>query len=74
MKKKGTSINDIYRLCAVITDEVMKYSLMKNSLDKVCVIFIAFKNFENKMKDPDFEYHHQTKCEELSENYDFSEM
>ena len=73
MKKKGTAINDIHRLCAGIPEAVMKYSL-KNSLHKVCVIFIAFKNFENKMKDPDFEYHHQTKCEELSENYDFSEM
>jgi len=28
----------------------------KKSIDNVSVIFIAFKNFENKMKDPDFEY------------------
>ena len=30
--------------------------MQKKSIDNVSVIFIAFKNFENKMKDPNFEY------------------
>ena len=33
----------------------------KNSVDNVTVTFIAFKNFENKMKDPNFEYKCSTK-------------
>ena len=74
MKKKGTAINDIHKLYGTITDAVIKFSLMENSSDKASVIFIAFKNFESKMKDPDFEYHQQTKCQKLSESYDLSEM
>ena len=42
----------------------------KNSVDNVSVIFIAFKNFENKMKDPNFEYKCTTKCQQLKEKYD----
>jgi hypothetical protein len=34
----------------------------KNSVDNVSVIFIAFKNFENKLKDPNFVYKPQSKC------------
>ena len=34
----------------------------KNSVDNVSVIFIAFKNFENKMKDPNFEYTANANC------------
>ena len=74
MKKKGTAINDINKLYGTITDAVIKFSLMENSTNKANAIFIAFKNFESKMKDPDFEYHHQTKCQELNENYDLSEI
>ena len=48
--------NDIHKLCAKITDAIIKYSMEKNSVDNVSVIFIAFKNFERKMKDPNFEY------------------
>ncbi len=44
----------------------------KNSVDNVTVIFIAFKNFENKMKDPNFEYKYSTKCQEIPDNFDFS--
>jgi len=44
----------------------------KNSVDNVTVIFIAFKNFENKMKDPNFEYKYSIKCQEIPDNYDFS--
>ena len=44
----------------------------KNSVDNVTVIFVAFKNFENKMKDPNFEYKSNTKCKEIPDYIDFS--
>ena len=48
----------------------------KKSVDNVSVIFIAFKNFEKNMKNPDFEYNSSTniKCKEMPDNYDFSMM
>ena len=46
----------------------------KNSIDNVTVTFIAFKNFENKMKDPNFEFKNATKCKLFPENYDLSTM
>ena len=73
-KKKGQVHDDIRQLCGKITDGIIKYSMQKKSLDNVSVIFIAFKNFENKMKDPNFEYHYQTKCQDIQENYDLSTM
>ena len=48
--------NDIHKLCTKITDALIKYSMEKNSVDNISVIFIAFKNFERKMKAPNFEY------------------
>ena len=45
----------------------------KDSSDNVSVIFIAFKNFENKMKDPNFVYSANAKCiESTSEEFDLS--
>ena len=73
-KKAGNVINDINELCGKITDAIIKYSMEKNSVDNVTVIFIAFKNFENKMKDPNFEYKCTTKCTEMEDNYDLSTM
>ncbi len=58
----------------MITDAIIKFSMEKNSVDNVSVIFIAFKNFENKMKDVDFEYNQKTKCKDWNENYDLSDM
>jgi len=46
--------------------------MQKNSVDNVSVIFIAFKNFEDKMKDPNFEYTSKTKTKLIIEQYDFS--
>ena len=47
----------------------------KNYADKVSVIFIAFKNFENKMKDPNFEYTINPKCvNSRSEEIDLSNI
>ena len=45
----------------------------KNSVDNVTVTFIAFKNFENKMKDPNFEYISTTKTRNVIEQVDFSQ-
>ena len=46
--------------------------MQRNSGDNVSVIFIAFKNFENKMKDPNFEYTAFPKVVNIKEKYDFS--
>lgn len=72
-KKPGKIINDIHTFCAQITDGVIKYSMEKDSVDNVSVIFIAFKNFENKMKDPDFEYKNSTNVTTIKDKYDFSQ-
>ena len=72
-KKKGKIINDIHTLCAQITDGIIKYSMEKDSVDNVSVAFIAFKNFENKMKDPNFEFHYTGKCQPIKKDkIDFS--
>jgi hypothetical protein len=46
--------------------------MQKQSIDNVSVIFIAFKNFENKMKEPDFEYVSNAKTRFVIEQCDFS--
>jgi hypothetical protein len=47
----------------------------KNSVDNVSVIFVAFKNFENKMKDPNFEYLYNADCtESQAEEIDLSQQ
>ena len=71
-KKKGEVHNDIRDLCGKITDAIIKYSMQHNSADNVSVIFIAFKNFEDKMKDPNFEYTAFEKVVNIKEKYDFS--
>ena len=71
-KKKGEVNNDIRELCGKITDGIIKYSMQKRTSDNVSVIFIAFKNFENKMKDPNFEYTAKAKTKMAKEQYDFS--
>ena len=73
-KKAGQVIDNIHQLCAKIVDAIIKFSMQKDSVDNVSVIFIAFKNFENKMKDINFEYKQQTTCQDLEDNYDLSEM
>ena len=46
--------------------------MQKKSVDNVSVIFIAFKNFENKMKDPNFEYTAKAKTQIINDKIDFS--
>ena len=65
-KKKGEVINDIHSFCGKITDAIIKYSMEKDSVDNVSVIFIAFKNFEKKLKDPNFVFQPKKKCEEIT--------
>lgn len=48
--------------------------MQHKTVDNVSVIFIAFKNFENKMKDPDFEYKPSVKVELIKDRYDLSLM
>ena len=48
--------------------------MQKKSIDNVSVIFIAFKNFENKMKDPNFEYISTAKTKGVDEQVDFSQQ
>jgi hypothetical protein len=57
-------------LCGIITDGIIKYSMQKQSIDNVSVIFIAFQNFENKMKDPNFEYIPKAKTKMVIEQLD----
>ena len=46
----------------------------KNSVDNVSVVFVAFKNFERKMKDPNFVYQPKGKCIEIfKDKIDLSE-
>ena len=47
----------------------------KNSVDNVSIVFVAFKNFEEKMKDPNFEYIPCTKCiKSFNNEYDFGSL
>ena len=47
----------------------------KNSADNVSIVFVAFKNFEEKMKDPNFEYIPCTKCiKSTSNEYDYNSL
>ena len=71
-KKKGEVHNDIIQLCGKITDGIIKYSMQNKTADNVSVVFIAFKNFANKMKDPDFEYKAFAKTALIKDKYDFS--
>ena len=73
-KKKGEVYEDIRELCGKITDGIIKYSMQKQSIDNVSVIFIAFKNFENKIKDPNFEYVENSNTRLAKEQYDLSQQ
>jgi len=69
----GETITDIHSFCGKITDAIIKYSMEKDSVDNVSVVFVAFKNFENKMKDPNFVYQKNTNCIEIKKDkLDFS--
>ena len=69
-KKKGQVHTDIKSLCQKITDGIIEYSMEEKFSDNYTVIFIAFKNFEDKMKDRDFEYKDFAKCLTINDKYD----
>ena len=71
-KEKGKAINNIHQFCGILTDAIIKYSMEEESGDNVSVIFIAFKNFENKMKDPNFEYTGNSKTQIIKDQFDFN--
>ena len=54
-----------------IVDSVIKKSMSKLSTDNVSSIFIAFKNFENKMKDEEFQYREEPQCKFIGNEIDF---
>ena len=72
-KKKGKIFGNIHTLSGNIVDSIMKKSMKKLSTDNVSAIFIAFKNFENDMKDQEFEYDHNSipKCIYIGNEIDF---
>ena len=47
--------------------------MVKESTDNVTLTFIAFKNFEEKMKDKNFEYQFQPKCHQMEKEFDFAD-
>ena len=73
-KKAGQKFDNIHELCAKITDAIIKYSMEKNSVDNVTVIFVAFENFQKKMQDINFEYKNNAHCVDYPEQYDLSNM
>jgi len=70
-KKKGKYFGNIHILSGNIVDAVIKKSMKKLSTDNVSAIFIAFKNFESKMKDKEFEYEDITQCIYIGNEIDF---
>jgi hypothetical protein len=71
-KKRGNNFGNIHVLSGNIVDSVIKKSMVKLSTDNLSAIFIGFKNFEDKMKDPDFEYKAFSKCTNIKDQVDFS--
>ena len=55
-KRKGKIVENIHTYSGNIVDSVIKKSMSKLSTDNVSAIFIAFQNFENKMKEEYFLY------------------
>ena len=70
-KKKGKIIDNIHSFSGNIVDSVIKKSMAKLSTDNVSAIFIAFKNFENKMKDEEFKYREEPQCKFIGNEIDF---
>ena len=70
-KKKGKIIDNIHSFSGNIVDSVIKKSMSKLSTDNVSAIFIAFKNFENKIKDEEFQYREEPQCKFIGNEIDF---
>ena len=72
-KKKGKIFGNIHLLSGNVVDSVIKKSMKKLSTDNVSAIFIAFNNFENNMKNIEFEYENNPipKCMYIGNEIDF---
>ena len=70
-KIKGKIIDNIHKYSGNIVDMVMKKSMAKLSTDNVSAIFIGFKNFENKMKNAEFEYGEDPECKYIENEIDY---
>ena len=53
-KQQGQQFENIHELSALITDNIIQYSLIKLSSDNLSCVFIAFNNFLMAMNDKDF--------------------
>ncbi len=73
-KNKGKIINNIHLYSGNVADAVIKQSMKKMSADNVTAIFISFHNFENKMRDIDFEYKNNVECTLIEDEIDTSEV
>ena len=71
LKKKRKIIDDIHSFTGNIVDSVIKKSMAKISTDNLSVIFIGFKNFENKMKEEDFIYEEDPDCKFIGNEIDY---
>ena len=69
-KKKGNNFGNIHVLSGNIVDSVIKKSMVKLSTDNLSAIFIGFKNFEDKMKDKEFEYLQNPECSFIGNEID----
>ena len=72
-KKKGIIYSDIRLLCENIAEGLLRFSMNKLSTDNVSTILIAFNNFENAMRNPNFSSNVDNRCEIMSETYDLYE-
>ena len=74
-KKNGKIIENIHTFSGNIADAIIKYSMRKLSVDNVTVIFIAFQNFEERMKDENFEYiYNGISCKYIGGKIDLNNM
>ena len=70
-KRKGKIVENIHAYSGNIVDSVIKKSMAKLSTDNVSAIFIAFQNFENKMKEEYFQYGEDPQCKFIGNEIDY---
>ena len=72
-KQKGNTINNIHTYTGNITDAVIKQSMKKMSADNVTAILIVFKNFQEAMKNKDFQYTKSPECKYIENEIDLGD-